>query len=192
MTENNKVIFLDRDGTLNVEDGYITRVDQLHLYIETITALKILKNLGYTLVIVSNQAGVAKGLLTEATLVEINNALLAMLIKQDITIDKLYYCPHHPEGIIPEYKMDCECRKPKIGMIKRAEKELNIKAKGAYMIGDKLTDIELAYNFGGRGILLLTGYGKDEIKKIDSAKHTPLYVAKDILDAVEWIRKQTK
>ncbi|MGB9735203.1 MAG: D-glycero-alpha-D-manno-heptose-1,7-bisphosphate 7-phosphatase [bacterium] len=192
MTVQNNVIFLDRDGTINVEDGYITKIEQLHLYKETITALKILKELGYKLVIVSNQAGVAKGLLTEATLVEINKALLSMLLQENIFIDGLYYCPHHPEAVIPEYKKDCECRKPKIGMIKRAERELNINAKGAYMIGDKLTDIELAYNFGGRGILLLTGYGEEEVKKINSPRHTPLYVAKDILDAVEWIKKQSK
>ena len=184
-----KVIFLDRDGTINREDGYITRVDQLHLYEGTVPALKMLNSMGYRIVIVSNQAGVAKALLTEQALQEINSALLSMLAAQDILVDKLYYCPHHPDAVVTEYKKACECRKPKTGMIVRAEQELNVMARGAYMIGDKLTDIELAENFGGRGILLLTGYGKQEMKKLDPNKHHPSYIGKDILDAVEWIKK---
>jgi D-glycero-D-manno-heptose 1,7-bisphosphate phosphatase len=187
-----KVIFLDRDGTINWEDGYITKVEQLHLYDGTIPALKMLKSMGYRIVIVSNQAGVAKALLTEPALIGINDALLSMLRAEGILIDRLYYCPHHPEAVIPEYKKDCECRKPKTGMIMRAVQELGVNAQGAYMIGDKLTDIELARNFGGRGILLLTGYGKEEIKKLDPRRHNPAYIGKDILDAVEWIRKNNR
>ncbi len=184
-----KVIFLDRDGTINREDGYITRVDQLHLYEGTVPALKMLNGMGYRIVIVSNQAGVAKALLTEQALQEINSALLSLLKAEGILVDRLYYCPHHPDAIVPEYKKACECRKPKTGMIVRAEQELHVMARGAYMIGDKLTDIELAENFGGRGILLLTGYGKQELKKLDPNKHHPAYIGKDILDAVEWIKK---
>jgi D-glycero-D-manno-heptose 1,7-bisphosphate phosphatase len=186
-----KVIFLDRDGTINREDGYITRVDQLHLYEGALPALRMLKEMGYRIVIVSNQAGVAKALLTEKALVEINNALLSMLRAQGILIDRLYYCPHHPDAVVPEYKKDCECRKPKTGMVMRAVNELGVSVEGAYMIGDKLTDVELARNFGGRGILLLTGYGKEEMKKLDPQKHKPVYIGKDILDAVEWIKKNT-
>ncbi len=183
-----KVIFLDRDGTINREDGYITRVDQIHLYEGAVPALRMLKEMGYRIVIVSNQAGVAKALLTEQALQEINNALLSMLKAEGILIDRLYYCPHHPEAVVPEYKKACECRKPKTGMVMRAVKELGVQVQGAYMIGDKLTDIELARNFGGRGILLLTGYGKEEIKKLDPQKHNPVYIGKDILDAVSWIK----
>ena len=186
-----KVIFLDRDGTINREDGYITRVDQLHLYEGTVPALKMLNSMGYRIVIVSNQAGVAKALLTEQALQEINSALLSLLDAQGISIAGLYYCPHHPDAVVPEYKKSCECRKPRTGMIERAVQELGVHAQGAYMIGDKLTDIELAGNFGGRGILLLTGYGKEEIKKLDPDKHHPVYIGKDILDAVEWIKKNT-
>lgn len=189
MRDNNRVIFLDRDGTINAEDGYITRIEQLRLYEGTIEALKILKSMGYRIVIVSNQAGVAKGLLTENELIIINKFLLSMLGEEGIFIDALYYCPHHPEAVIPEYKKECECRKPKVGMIRKAEKELKVVAKNAYMIGDKLTDIELAYNFGGKGILLLTGYGSEELKKINSQAHTPVYIAHDILDAVQWIKE---
>ena len=184
-----KVIFLDRDGTINREDGYITRVDQLHLYEGTVPALKMLNTMGYRIVIVSNQAGVAKALLTEQALQEINDALLAMLRAQGVMVEALYYCPHHPDAVVPEYKKACECRKPKTGMIERAQQELGVHAQGAYMIGDKLTDIELAGNFGGRGILLLTGYGREEMKKLDTSKHHPVYVAQDILDAVQWIQK---
>ncbi len=186
-----KVIFLDRDGTINKEDGYITRVDQLHLYEGALPALRMLKEMGYRIVIVSNQAGVAKALLTEPALIEINNALLSMLRAEGILIDRLYYCPHHPDAVVPEYKKDCECRKPKTGMIMRAVQELGVHVEGAYMIGDKLTDIELARNFDGRGILLLTGYGNEEIKKLDPQKHNPVYIGKDILDAAAWIKKNT-
>ena len=183
-----KVIFLDRDGTINKEDGYITRVDQLHLYEGAVPALKLLNSMGYRIVVVSNQAGVAKALLTEQALREINSALLSMLKAQGVLIDALYYCPHHPDAVVPEYKKVCECRKPNTGMIRRAELELQVTARSAYMIGDKLTDIELAVNFGGKGILLMTGYGSVEIKKLDPHKHKPVYIAQDILDAVQWIQ----
>lgn len=182
-----KIIFLDRDGTINKEDGYITKPDQIRLYDGTITALKMLREMGYRIVIVSNQAGVGRGLLTEAALREVNAALLDILKAHGIEIERLYYCPHHPDAIVPEYKKDCECRKPKIGMIMRAAQELGVNVEGAYMIGDKLTDMELAYNFGGRGILLLTGYGNEELKKLNPQKHNPAYIGKDILDAVNWI-----
>ncbi len=185
-----KIIFLDRDGTINKEDGYITKPDQLKLYDGTITALKMLDEMGYRIVIVSNQAGVGRGLLTEAKLQEINAALLGTLKDHGIEIEKLYYCPHHPDAVVPEYKKDCECRKPKTGMILRASAELDVRVQGAYMIGDKLTDIELAHNFGGRGILLLTGYGTKERGHLDGKPYAPVYIAKDIIDAVNWIRNQ--
>lgn len=186
-----KIIFLDRDGTINKEDGYITKPDQLKLYDGTLTALKMLDEIGYRIVIVSNQAGVGRGLLTEAKLQEINAALLGTLKGHGIEIEKLYYCPHHPDASVPEYKKDCECRKPKTGMIMRARTELDVQVQGAYMIGDKLTDIELAHNFGGRGILLLTGYGTKERGHLAGKPYAPVYIAKDIIDAVNWIRNQS-
>ncbi len=189
---DNKIIFLDRDGTINKEDGYITKVGQLELYRGTVPALRMLNEAGYGIVIVSNQAGVAKGLLTESELMKINNALLEMLGSENIMVERLYYCPHHPDAVIPEYKKDCECRKPRTGMVQSAEKALNVSARGAYMIGDKLTDMELAHNFGGKGILLQTGYGKEEARKINSTAHNPVYIAGDILDAVEWLKANNK
>ncbi len=188
----NKIIFLDRDGTINIEKGYITKVHQLKLYDHAIRAIQLLREMGYRIVIVTNQAGVAKGLLTEDTLGQINKTLLRMLDSGNTSVDKLYYCPHHIEATIPEYKKDCNCRKPKTGMIERAQKELGIDPAGAYMIGDKASDIELAKNFGGKGILVLTGFGKEELKKIEDKALQPVYVATDILDAVEWIKAETQ
>ena len=189
-----RVIFLDRDGTINRESGYITSVEQLHLYEGTVPALKMLNDMGYRIVIVSNQAGVGKGLLTEPTLIEINNALLDMLKRSGIAIERLYYCPHHPEAVVPEYKRQCPCRKPGTGMVTRAALELGVDVRNAYVVGDKLTDVELARNFGGRGILVLTGYGEKERDKLDQVRDepgrvVPVYIASDILDAVNWIAR---
>ncbi len=183
-----KVIFLDRDGTINREDGYITKVEQIHLYEGTVPALRMLNEMGYRIVIVSNQAGVGKGLLNEDELLKINNAILKILADQGVSIERLYYCPHHPDAVVPVYRKQCACRKPATGMVVRAAQDLGVDVRGAYMIGDKLCDMELAYNFGGRGILVLTGYGTKEQALIDGKPYAPVYLAADILDAVRWIK----
>ena len=183
-----KVVFLDRDGTINREDGYITKAEQIHLYEGTVPALRMLNEMGYRIVIVSNQAGVGKGLLKESELTEINNAMLGMLADSGVSIERLYYCPHHPEAVVPAYKKQCECRKPGTGMIVRAAHELGVDVRGAYMIGDKLSDVELAHNFGGKGILVLTGYGTKELPLINDRPYAPVYIGTDVLDAVNWIK----
>lgn len=150
----NKVVFLDRDGTINVEKNYLYKIEDFEYIDGAIEALKLLLQYGYLLVIITNQSGIARGYYTEKQCQELNDWMLADLAKEGIDIAKIYYCPHHPNGIIPEYKKNCDCRKPNVGLFRQAEKELQIDMNKSYAIGDKMRDLAICDVSGVTGILL--------------------------------------
>ncbi|MFX0180701.1 MAG: D-glycero-beta-D-manno-heptose 1,7-bisphosphate 7-phosphatase [Candidatus Hodarchaeota archaeon] len=162
MIINNKAIFLDRDGVINEEVNYLSNIDDFMLIEGSIEALKILKDLGYFLIVITNQAGIARGYFTEETLQEIHNKMVQILKQNDIELDDIFYCPHHPDFTGP-----CNCRKPSPGMILQAKDKYNIDLRESFMVGDTLIDIETGLAAKCRTVLLLTGYGIEERKKIN-------------------------
>ena len=161
-----KAIFLDRDGTINVEKDYIYKSEDLVFEEGTIEALKTFKNLGYILIVVSNQSGIARGYFTEEDLNIFNNNMNEILKKNGIEITEFYCCPHHPDGI-GEYKKVCECRKPNNKMIEDAIKKYNIDREKSYMIGDKTSDIGAGIKSNLKTVLVKTGYGLKDMEKIN-------------------------
>ncbi|WP_147369963.1 D-glycero-beta-D-manno-heptose 1,7-bisphosphate 7-phosphatase [Fusobacterium polymorphum] len=161
-----KAIFLDRDGTINVEKDYIYKSEDLVFEEGTIKALKTFKNLGYILIVISNQSGIARGYFTEKDLNIFNNNMNEILKKNGVEITEFYCCPHHPDGI-GEYKKVCECRKPNNKMIEDAIKKYNIAREKSYMIGDKTSDIGAGLKSNLKTVLVKTGYGLKDMEKID-------------------------
>ncbi|GIW21108.1 MAG: D-glycero-D-manno-heptose-1,7-bisphosphate 7-phosphatase [Candidatus Sericytochromatia bacterium] len=184
-----KAVFFDRDGTINEEVGYIKDLNKLKLIKNASKSIKKIKDNGFLAVLVTNQSGPARGYYNEEWVKTLNNKLQELLMNEGTCLDKMYYCPHLPDGIIPEYSIECECRKPNIGLFLKAKKELNIDLNSSYMIGDKATDVEAGHNAGMKSILLKTGYGRDVLDGKYQSIPNPDYIAEDINDAVDWILK---
>lgn len=153
----NKAVFLDRDGTINIDKNYLYKTEEFEFVEGAVEGLKILYDLGYKLIVVTNQAGIGRGYYTEEDLKKLNNYMEEKLLQEGIKIEKCYYCPHHAEHGIGKYKIDCECRKPKPGMLLEGIKEFNINPEKSYMIGDKLSDAEAGINAGVKPIIVKTG-----------------------------------
>jgi D-glycero-D-manno-heptose 1,7-bisphosphate phosphatase len=165
LNNEKRAIFLDRDGVINKEVNYLSDPDDFMLLEGTIDALKLLKQKGFLLIVITNQAGIARGLFDEKTLKRIHKKMEIILNHEGIFLDDIYYCPHHPD-----FTGECDCRKPKPGMILRAKEKFNIDLGKSYMVGDTLNDINTGINANCRTILVLTGYGKEEQKNIDNIK----------------------
>jgi D-glycero-D-manno-heptose 1,7-bisphosphate phosphatase len=153
-------IFLDRDGTLNVDVGYLHALEDLELFPWTVDALRMLKRAGYLLVVISNQAGIAHGLIEDGFVERAHEEIQARLQRAGIAIDGFYYCPHHPAATREALRKDCACRKPRPGMIHQAARELDIDLSQSWTIGDKWLDIQVGHAAGTRSILVRTGWGR--------------------------------
>jgi D-glycero-D-manno-heptose 1,7-bisphosphate phosphatase len=187
-SNKNIAVFIDRDGTINEEVGYLNHIDNLKLIRNSSDAIHLLNKHGVKSVVITNQAGVAKGYFPEELVNAIHERLEDLLSESHAYLDGIYYCPHHPEAGDERYRKNCNCRKPNPGMIELAADELNIDIKKSYMVGDKVSDIFLAHNVGAKGVLVLTGYGKREFENWrDNFEKRPDYVADDLYDAVKWI-----
>ena len=186
-----KAIFLDRDGTLNEDIGYAKSIGDIKLFPQTSATLRALKEMGYTLIVITNQAVIARGWLTEEGMKELHQKYNELLEKQDgVPIDAYYFCPHHPNADILEYKKVCECRKPAHGLIIKAAKENNIDLKKSLMIGDKLTDIIAGKNAECKTILIRTPTSYETNVSGAIADKTILadYEVDSIADVVEIVR----
>ena len=184
-------IFLDRDGTISEEVGYIDNIEKFLIYEFSSEAIINFNKLGVKVIIVTNQGGIAKGLYTEETVNTVHKKMKDLLKKDGAHIDAIYYCPHHLEGIIERYRVNCVCRKPKTGMLLKASKRFNIELGNSFIIGDKISDIETGHNSGAKSILVMTGFGKDSIKKINENNYKkPNFVAEDLLEASKIICKE--
>ena len=179
----NRCVFLDRDGVICEEVNYMHNPSQFRLLPKTGDALRNLKKVNYMLVVVSNQSGVALGYFTEKDIQKVNCRMVDELGRCGVSLDGVYYCPHHPEGQ-GIYRKACDCRKPKPGMLKLAASELNIDLESSYMIGDKTSDIMAGLNAGCKTILVLTGYGKEELTRLRVEDYLePDFIADDLLEA---------
>ena len=155
-------VFLDRDGTMIADVGYLATPSGVQLFPWTVDAVRSFNRAGLPVVVITNQAGIARGLLTEAILSDIHRELTARLAAGGAHVDAYYHCPHHPDGVVPEYSRACDCRKPGPGMIDRAAKDLGLDPSRSFVVGDKWIDVGIAQAVGARGILVRTGYGAAE------------------------------
>ena len=183
----NIAVFLDRDGTVNEEIDFLTSPRDLHLIPRSAEAIRKANDLGLRVFIVTNQSGVARGLLSENDLLEVHRVLTERLLEQNARVDRIYYCPHHPDGEVDGYRKECDCRKPNTGMIDRAVREYQVDPGKSYVIGDRTVDVGMAKNAGAHAILVLTGYGRAE-RALCERDGIPLdYVADDLYDAMEFV-----
>lgn len=187
-----RAIFLDRDGTMNVSKGFISNAEDLELIPGTIEAVKAINKSGALAIVITNQPVIARGECSLEELHNIHNKLKTLLGEKGAFVDDIFYCPHHPdkgfEGEVPELKFDCECRKPKTGMINEAVDKYNIDLSKSYMVGDSTMDLELARNAGVKSVLVDTGFAGNDGKYDRSCD----IEAKDLLDAIEKIIKDMK
>jgi len=181
-------VFLDRDGTLIEERGYLSKLEDIALFADTPAALRRLRDAGFALVVVTNQAGIARGYFDEAFVQKAHRYLGEMLAAEGIVIDGYYYCPHHPDGLVPEYSRVCRCRKPAPGMVEHAARDLDLDVDRSFVVGDKWLDVELATNAGARGILVRTGYGAGDEQRPELSK--AIAIVDTILDAANEIVRQ--
>ncbi len=205
-----KAVFLDRDGTVSVEMGYIHEkdLDRYALVPGAAQGMRRLQDAGYKLVLVTNQSGVARGYYPESTVGSVHARLAELLGEQGVRLDAVYYCPHHAEpagpndtgetgtpgrvaGALPvvELSYDCDCRKPKGGMGLRAAEDLGLDLASSWMVGDKNADLGFAKSLGLKGVLVLSGYGEDTLKKLEAKGQRPERVAADLSEAAEIILK---
>jgi len=180
-------VFLDRDGAINVEVEYLGRPEQLRLLPGSAEAIRMLNEAGAKVVVVTNQAGVARGYFTERDVEAVHVELARQLERAGAHLDGIYYCPHHPTAGIGPYRMDCARRKPNPGMLYRAARELGLDLRRSVLVGDKLSDIEAGVRAGCRTVLVLTGYGEETAKRLQDCSFQPDFVASDLLEAVQWI-----
>jgi len=178
----NKAIFLDRDGVITKDPPhYAHKIEQLELYPGVAKAISIFNKNNFKVIVVSNQSGIGRGYYSEDKTIEFNTFLKKELKKKDAHIDSCYYCPHHPKAKVKKYRIKCDCRKPKPGMIIRGSKEFNIDLKKSFMIGDRPTDVEAGRSAGCKTIYVLTGMGK-KFYKIKNIKAD--FISKDLYEAV--------
>jgi D-glycero-D-manno-heptose 1,7-bisphosphate phosphatase len=182
-----RAIFLDRDGTLNEDVGYPGLYSQVHIYPYSIEAVRKINRAGLLAVVVTNQSGVGRGLFTEAALRKIHRKMNEEFTSQQARLDGIYYCPHYIGSALPEYNLDCTCRKPFPGLGLRAAQELDIDLHRSYMIGDKVEDILFGRAIGARPILVLTGYGRQAQGQLREEGIVPAFVGRTLSEAVDWI-----
>ncbi|HEY7411416.1 MAG TPA: HAD family hydrolase [Vicinamibacteria bacterium] len=178
-------IFFDRDGTLSHEVGYVNHVSRFRLFPWSVEAVRLVNRSGRLAVLVTNQAGVARGYFPESVIHEVHATVREAMAAGGARLDAIYYCPHHPSVGEPPYRLDCECRKPRPGLLQRAERELGADLARSWMIGDRRPDVELAHAVGARSALVRTGYGRGELAyQAAGWPRPPDLVADDLLQAV--------
>jgi len=187
---SSRALFVDRDGTIIVDKDFISDPDKIEFEPGAIEALKLAKGMGFKLVILSNQSGVARGLFGVDTVERINECLLSKLSIAGVEVDGLYYCPHLPNGIVDEYAVACDCRKPAPGMAEKAAQDLGVHLRRSYVIGDKIDDFNLGRVFGARSLLVRTGYGRQQEQqlKLYGITNRTMIVFDDLLSAVKKIQ----
>lgn len=181
-------VFIDRDGTMSEEVGYVNHLSRFKLLENTAAAVKLLNEAGILAIVATNQAGVARGYFEEPMINKVHEKLKKELAKSGASVDAIYYCPHHPSAGKPPYRTECNCRKPKPGMILKAKDDFDIDLTRSYMVGDKISDVEFGLKLGLKSIMVMTGYGIGEYEhQRQDWKVKPDFMAGDLLEAVKWI-----
>jgi len=183
-----RAVFVDRDGTISEEVGYVNHPSRFRLYPYSAEAIKMLNDNGWLAILITNQAGVARGYFTEDMIHTIHDQLNVALQSNEARLDAIYYCAHHPTVGEPPYRFDCDCRKPKPGLIRRATSDFGIDLEQSWMIGDRYSDVELARNSGLKSAFVLSGYGRGEWENQRmNWKTQPDLISQNLLTAVQSI-----
>ena len=181
-------VFIDRDGTINEQMGYINHISRFRMLPRVPEAIKLLNKNQFLAIVVSNQSGVARGYYPEDLVIQVNKIMIEQLSSKDARLDAIYYCPHHPNGEVKNYSINCDCRKPGTGLITRACEEFEIDMDRSFVVGDSSADLGMAERAGMPGIVVKTGYGLGELEYVIPKKRlSPAYVAEDLFDAITWI-----
>jgi D-glycero-D-manno-heptose 1,7-bisphosphate phosphatase len=181
-------VFLDRDGTLSEEVGYINHLDRLQLYPWSAEAIGKLNRADRPVIVVTNQSGVARGYFTEELVHQVHQKIALELAAHGAKLDAIYYCPHHPTAPLEPYRVNCRCRKPLTGMVEEAAKRFHIDLGSSYVVGDSYRDMQLGFHAGAHTILVMTGYGRGEY---EHQRHRwprlPDWIVENLLEAVDII-----
>jgi D-glycero-D-manno-heptose 1,7-bisphosphate phosphatase len=181
-------VFLDRDGTICEEVGYVNHLDRIRLFPWSAEAIRKLNKAGLPVIVVTNQSGVGRGYFSEDLVKQANVKIAMELASRDARLEAFYYCPHHPTATLEEYRKTCRCRKPATGMMEEAAKRFNLDLKSSYVVGDSYRDAQLAFNSGASSIMVMTGYGKGEYEHHRrSWPRMPDMIAETLLEAAERI-----
>ncbi|MBC4012828.1 D-glycero-beta-D-manno-heptose 1,7-bisphosphate 7-phosphatase [Morganella morganii] len=184
-------VFLDRDGTINVDTGYLHEIDDFQFIENAIEAMQAIKQMGYALIIVTNQSGIARGMFTEDQLTRLTEWMDWSLADRGVDLDGIYYCPHHPEGTVEEFRQECNCRKPAPGMLLDAQKFLKIDMSNSYMVGDKLDDM-LAGRAAEVGTTVLVRTGKPVTEDAEAAADMVINSIADLPELLKPVQKSAK
>jgi D-glycero-D-manno-heptose 1,7-bisphosphate phosphatase len=180
---SNRAVFLDRDGVINEEVSYLRRPEDFRLIPRAAAAIRLLREHGWRVIVVTNQSGVARGYYKDADVAAIHERMRRELARGKTRVDAIYFCPHHPDD-------GCDCRKPKTLLFERAAADLHLDLTASYFVGDKLTDLLPGETLGGHTILVLTGYGQQERELARQRGFQPDYVADNLYGAARWIVDQ--
>jgi len=178
--------FIDRDGTLIEEVGYLDRPERVELFPYSIPAIAALNRAGIRVVLVTNQSGVARGFFSEDAVARVHDHIAGLLAESGARIDAFYYCPHHPDGKLAQYAKTCDCRKPGRGMVDRAVRDLGVSPERSFTVGDRWLDVQLARTVGARGVLVRTGYGLTEERRRPAGLAADA-VVDNLVAAASWI-----
>jgi D-glycero-D-manno-heptose 1,7-bisphosphate phosphatase len=184
-------VFLDRDGTMVHDAHFLRRREDLVWYPYTVDAVRLLNRAGFAVCVTTNQGGIGLGLFTEAFVLSIHEEMTRTLTAGGAHVDGWFFCPHHPEAITEEYRRDCECRKPRPGLVNRAQTLLDLDLSRSFVVGDKLADAGLAVNAGVRGVLVRTGEGDEVARRHHGAVPGAEHIAEDLMAATSWILRET-
>jgi len=179
-------VFIDRDGTISEEVGYVNHPSRFRVFPYSAEAIRILNDNNWLAIVITNQAGVARGYFSEELIASVHDRLKSDL--ENAQLDAIYYCAHHPSVGEPPYRIDCDCRKPKPGLIDCAAKDFEIDLGASWVVGDRYSDVELARNAGLRSAFVLSGYGRGEWEYQRNVwKQQPDIVCENLLEAVKVI-----
>ncbi len=188
---SHRAVFLDRDGTINEEVGYVNHIERFTLLPRVGQAIRLLNQHGLKAVVITNQSGVARDYFPESLVQRVHLKMKDLLKEENAYLDGIYYCPHHPDVGSPPYRQKCRCRKPSTGLVEEAVRDLDLDCSKSYVVGDRGADIEFAHRIGATAILVLTGYGKGEWEYFgEQWKAKPDHVSYDLYESVQWILLQ--
>jgi histidinol-phosphate phosphatase family protein len=180
-------VFLDRDGTLIHDVGYLSRVEDVEWYPWSIEAIRLLNRAGFLVCVTTNQGGVGLGFYGPDLVERVHAEMAATVEGAGGRVDGFFYCPHHPIAVVEEFRVECDCRKPRPGMIRQAEARFRIDLSRSFVVGDKIADVGLASSVGARGVLVKTGYGHAELERHGGEIPGAAFVADTVFEAASWI-----
>ena len=185
-------VFLDRDGTMVRDVGYLSRLEDLHWFPYTVDAVRLLNRAGFLVFVTTNQGGIGLGFYPEAFVQRTHQEMAAFITAGGGRVDGWFYCPHHPRATIDALRVTCDCRKPEPGMVRQAQQQFAIDLAHSFVVGDKAGDLGLARSVGARGVLVRTGYGELELARMSGGASYASHVCADLAEATSWILGQAR